>query len=307
MVVDNSIMSTDDNNSPYLTRCKGCNMNIKKSNNNTNDEECWIYINNKFSRIITTNKIIENDQKYNKPVESLENIIAKNKDLATSYKEEHDILEDDELINKFNNKIDLIDKFISSDEINEVKDLMEVLENHNEQIIMDIYIKEFIVMTSNNIKEKYKYIIYVKCTDNNEEYIFKFTVRNKEISKQKALLDGLIILLIILHGKERLTINIDENIVKLINKYILEKSDRKKMKFQWYIELKFIQEWIIDNENLTFEGVKLIDEELIKKIDTEYEKVISVELQGIELGSFVLRWKHEYIWGDIETGSKNMI
>jgi hypothetical protein len=31
MVVDNSMMNIDDNNSPYLTRCKGCNMNIKKT------------------------------------------------------------------------------------------------------------------------------------------------------------------------------------------------------------------------------------------------------------------------------------
>jgi hypothetical protein len=88
----------------------------------------------------------------------------------------------------------------------------------------------------------------------------------KEISKQKALLDGLIILLIILHGKDQVIINIDENIVKLINKYKLENSDRKKMKFQWNIKLKFIQEWITDNENLIFNGVKLVDEELIKNM-----------------------------------------
>jgi hypothetical protein len=73
--------------------------------------------------------------------------------------------------------------------------------------------------------------MYVNILDGIKDVKFKYSVHNKTVSKQKAILDGLLLILIITSGKEHIFISIDIKIVDMISKFLLEKSERKRLKF----------------------------------------------------------------------------
>jgi hypothetical protein len=103
LLIEDKKHMVDEDESPFLIKCKGCEKNISK---NKDKEECLIYIeNNQESRIIKRRK----EEDLIKPYETLRNIRNKNNLVKMNNKEE----EKDE---EYNFIIDLIDKLISGDE-----------------------------------------------------------------------------------------------------------------------------------------------------------------------------------------------
>jgi hypothetical protein len=100
--------NVDENESPFLKQCTGCNQNIIKKGFQNKEDCCLIYINVNSSRVIPYRNIITNEEKFIKPFESLSNSIIKNENYSSKVfidEEEGEDVEYNEVIDDINNKL----------------------------------------------------------------------------------------------------------------------------------------------------------------------------------------------------------
>lgn len=134
LIIKSNLLS-NLNDSPFLQKCTGCELNIDNTANEK--DECHIYIENKVSRLIK--KYVEKGRGI-KPYEILNNTIFKNNLIKE--------LEDEDSKNQeFNGQIDLIDKIISGNEetINFLKNC--IIKRDDDERLQEVYIQIFIHCT----------------------------------------------------------------------------------------------------------------------------------------------------------------
>lgn len=105
----------NEENSPILKKCEGCELNISKDRfKEKRKQECLIYLNNDESRILTERK----EGEFLKPYKTWQNIKFKN-NLIKQF------LVEEEIDKVFNEKIDLIDRLIGGDKV-----IIEIIKNN---------------------------------------------------------------------------------------------------------------------------------------------------------------------------------
>jgi hypothetical protein len=295
------IPSTTNNfDSPTLIACNGCNKNIKKKLNNKN--ECWIYIENKNSRHLDYRKKNSSEGKNIKPYETYTDIIEHNNLLNLIQIDKNVItLDEDDIDIKYNEKIDVIDKYIEGDNksIKNIKNLLDKI------IEIDDWTFEF------TIKEMLKYedntptkhhILLLKGTGmidkennsvNNTVFEDSWTILNNLENTNLSILYTIIILLILINDNSKVKFISNNNMMMDFMKY-RSNSPRRHLDNPYYISLNFILNWI-SSHNIDFDWIK---NEPTFKIDSNFTSTITLGLCNIEQNLYILRWNKRLIFGN---------
>ncbi|GES91180.1 hypothetical protein GLOIN_2v1771092 [Rhizophagus clarus] len=272
-LIPNSTSINDEDNSPTLIVCTGCNKNIKR----INDGICHIYIENENSRIINNRK---EDNKL-KPYESFGDIKNRNEKLIKDkISKKRLIIEEEEESNidniNFNKRIDQIDQTIKASEnfIEELKN--NILENTKE--IYDIFIQ--VNKEKMKLQKKKKITTYISSimitSYYNKDIIYwrkNFRLDSEDDNKTKKWLQSIILILLLFKENSKINLIIEKSIVKEII-YFQELNNRRKLDINHHLELNYILSYII-NHNLQIDirdkGEDLDYLKIINKLEMENE------------------------------------
>ncbi|EXX55428.1 hypothetical protein RirG_225510 [Rhizophagus irregularis DAOM 197198w] len=246
--------SYDLNNSPQLKKCQGCYRNISKKKGS---KECLIYIENEICRNLDRRK----EEDYIKPYETLNNIIKKNEWLRTYTKE-------DKKDESFNNKIEIIDKIIKTNE----KNFLDIIKNsifEEEDNLILITKRRFCLLIDTNKKKweinnkgkrVYRYNVIWKIFELNyeekesEELILLASYECNDENEFKIILRCIIIGIMIISENSELILGINEKVNRLIIEFINNFSNRKKIDSDYYLELLFLENFLETNNIELIEG-----------------------------------------------------
>ncbi|CAB4424719.1 unnamed protein product [Rhizophagus irregularis] len=285
----------DWNNSPFLVICEGCEKNISKKK----DKKCMIYIENKNSRIIKTRKEGETI----KPYETINNLIQKNKCVKA-------VNEDERKNEEINRKIDQIDSLIKAED-----DFITLMKNsltENEtgekvkRYYLMIELKKIKSSINANGKRAFWYnIIWILKEDNankEEEILMSASYEICNENEFKILIRSIIIGLILINGNSEIILGINENIKKLIKEFIFNTSNRKKIDNDYYIELLYIEDFMIKNEIIMVDETNEEETVVIKDIRKRMEQILKKDLKEKKM-----RYKIEIIENALLINEYNLI
>ncbi|PKC71219.1 hypothetical protein RhiirA1_453784 [Rhizophagus irregularis] len=248
----------DEDNSPKLIKCEGCSKNISKNKNTPKEtKECLIYIENDESRIIKERK----EGEYLKPYETMKDIRFKNK-MIKDYKKE------DEIDKNYNDQIDLIDKTIGGDKniIDIIKNSILEEEGETRYLIIECIKNKYKMNKQNGKLIKYSIIWTIRDRHNDgrtEIRIFAYIETKKE-DLYTIILRSLILGYILLGKKTNILIGIDQNVLRLIENFDKEQSNRRKLDNDYYTELTFIKK-LENDKSLKRDILSTTEENNIKK------------------------------------------
>ena len=246
MIINNKMVDLD--NSPELVKCKECFLNVSKKGEE--GEYCLIYLNNQESRIIKKRA----EGLVYKPYESLRNIMNKNEIVKRNMRQELK----DEL---YNQRIDLLDKLIETDEnfINFLK--YSLMEEEREYMKINDFI--FLIIENIKIKNKmdnrgkryYEYklkIVIRKDLDSDKEELkFNVIYEERDENEFKILLRGIILGILLIDKDSDIILMTSSYIIKLLDNF-KKSSNRRKLDEELFLELNFLEKYM-EEMNLRFE------------------------------------------------------
>ncbi|PKY56492.1 hypothetical protein RhiirA4_476823 [Rhizophagus irregularis] len=304
----------DWNSSPLLVMCEGCEKNISKKKEKP--QKCLIYIENKNSRIIKTRK----EEGGIKPYETIVNLIKKNECVKM-------VSEDEKRDEEINKKIDQIDSLIQAegDFITIMKNSLS--ENDNGENVKRYYLMidlKKIKSSINSIgKRVYWYnIIWILKEDDiykKDEILMSASYEVCNENEFKILIRSIIIGLILINENSEVVLGLNENIKNLIKEFIFNTSNRKKIDSEYYTELLYIENLILNN------AIKIVDEKdgeettKIKEIKNRTKQILERDFKekkmrykieiiesGLLVNEYNLIWKKNIITGGFRKWRKKV-
>ncbi|PKY60175.1 hypothetical protein RhiirA4_430933 [Rhizophagus irregularis] len=287
----------DWNNSPLLVPCEGCEKNVGKKKDN--NQKCMIYIENKNSRIIKTRK----EGGAIKPYETITNLIRKNKCVKV-------INEDEKKNEEINRKIDQIDSLIKAED-----DFIALMKNSLSEYETEERPKRYYLMidlkkiksSTNDIgKRVFWYnIIWILKEDNinkEEEILMSASYEICNENEFKIFIRSIIIGLILINGNSEIILGINEKIKKLIKEFIFNTSNRKKIDNDYYIELLYIENFLIKNDIVIVDENNEEESIVIQDIRKRMEKILQRDLKDKKM-----RYKIEIVENALLINEYNLI
>ncbi|PKK62315.1 hypothetical protein RhiirC2_790546 [Rhizophagus irregularis] len=290
-------------------KCEGCNKNISKGKNKEDKKECLIYLANEESRLIKERK----EGEFIKPYESMKDICFKN-NLIKEYNRE------EELDKIYNEQIELVDNMVGGD-----KEIIEIIKNNimeeegeTRYLIIECYKNKYKL---NKKKEKiidYSIVWVIRDRHNDVRTEKKFFARTEVRIEDiyKIILRSMILGYILLGRNTKILLGIDKNIQTLIKNFKNERSTRRRLDNEYYMELIFLEKkekeknLIIDILSWS-EGKNIKEEsEIIKKQITNMKKIDRIEIifndESFIVNEYNLYWNYRLIFGNYRGWQKKM-
>lgn len=186
--------------------------------------------------------------------------------------------EEEQRDQQFNERIDMIDKIITGDEetIKILKNsIIEIDEGEIEnETVIEIFIHSTKikkkVMEKGTIK--YEFLIswrIMKNLNRSGDLFFTFINNSGEENEYRIILRALIVSLLLIPRNQKIKLYINKNVQTLINRFLNNMSDRRKLDNEYYLELQFIGNFIKNNGLIWLQGNKEAD---------SYDKALIIEI-----------------------------
>lgn len=106
----------------------------------------------------------------------------------------------------------------------------------------------------------------MKIRNRSEELFFTLIHNSEEDNEYRILLNAVIISLLLLPKNQKIKFHINKNVEILINRFLINMSERQKLDNEYYLELTFIGNFIKENDIISLHktNIDVYDDEFLK-------------------------------------------